>query len=260
MVDKGKRDIAKNVVKLLPVLKEIEKGDGLSQSEIRDRTGYSKSTGHRRVKRASESGFIERETQGYTLTELGEVVVGLCSEYLSELERAYEYEEFLGTIRDSDLSLSDIDGCEVTRSSPTNPVAPFVRLAEVTANSSDVRVVTNAIAPESFDVGRDRVREGSLEVEMVVDGRTVDSIRSSDWFGEELRRDLRTGNFDLWVHEGRVPYQIGLMDGKLCLGAEDENRMPVALLETENEEAVGWAEDVFERYREGSEPLTASDV
>jgi predicted transcriptional regulator len=94
----------------------------------------------------------------------------------------------------------------------------------------------------------------------VVDGRTIESIRGSEWFGEELEKDLRTGNFDLWVHDDPVPHQIGLMDGRLCLGAEDENRMPVAVLETEDEKAVGWARECFRRYRRRSDRLESTDV
>jgi predicted transcriptional regulator len=90
---------------------------------------------------------------------------------------------------------------------------------------------------------------------MVVDRRTVESISDSEWFGEELNKDLCTGNFDLWVHEQPVPYQIGVMDGRLCLGAENDDRMPVAMLETENKEAIEWAERVHSKYKDRSKKL-----
>jgi predicted transcriptional regulator len=95
---------------------------------------------------------------------------------------------------------------------------------------------------------------------MVVDRRTVESIVDSEWFGEELKKDLRTGNFDMWVHEEPVPHQIGVMDERLCLGAEDDDRMPVAVLETDNEEAVRWAKRVFGRYKDRSTRVTHADI
>jgi predicted transcriptional regulator len=130
----------------------------------------------------------------------------------------------------------------------------------VTAEASEVRVLTNSVAPESFKVGREKMRRGEQEVEMVVDGRTMESIRGNDWFGEEARHDLRSGSLRLWVHEEDIPYQMGILDDRLCLGAEDEDRMPVAMLETENEDAVEWGERTFEEYRERSRRLEASDV
>jgi predicted transcriptional regulator len=36
--------------------------------------------------------------------------------------------------------------------------------------------------------------------------------------------------------------------------------MPVAMLETENEDAVEWAERTFEEYRERSRRLEPSDI
>ena len=197
---------------------------------------------------------------GYSLTGLGEAVAERTAEYVSEVRAAEEYEEFLDTLDRTDLRLTDIADAEVTRATHENPVAPLVRLAELTAEASEVRALTNSVAPESFKVGREKMRRGEQEVEMVIDGRTINSVRENDWFGEEARQDVRSGNLRLWVHEEPVPYQVGIMDGRLCLGAEDKDRMPVALLETGNEDAVEWAKRTFEEYRERSRRLEASDV
>lgn len=256
----GKPKRGRDIIKLLPVLTILREQAGLRQSEIRDATDYSKSTTHRRIKKAVEMDLVTKEDGRYRLSELGEEVSEKASGYVSAVDRAYDRREFVKTVSDADLDITEVSDAEVTRASSANPVAPLVRLAEVTVNASEVRVLTNSIAPESFEVGREEIRDGSLEVEMVVDRRTIESIRGSDWFGEELELDLRTGNFDLWVHEEDVPYQIGVMDDKLCLGAEDENRMPIAMLETREENAVEWGERKFESYREDAELLTPSDI
>ncbi|MFP4175335.1 MAG: helix-turn-helix transcriptional regulator [Halobacteriales archaeon] len=256
----GESKRERDIMKLLPVLETLQEESGLRQSEIRDATDYSKSTTHRRLKKATKMGLVTKSDGVYHLSELGELATKKASEYVSAVNRAYDLREFVRTVNDADLDITQVSDAKVTRSSVANPVAPLVRLAEVTVNASEVRVVTNSIAPESFEVGRAEIRDGSLEVEMVVDRRTVESIRGSNWFGEELERDLRTGNFDLWVHEDDVPYQIGVMDDKLCLGAEDENRMPVAMLETGDENAVEWGMQKFESYRDDAERIEPSDV
>jgi predicted transcriptional regulator len=248
-------------VRLSSSLRVLQESDRpLRQSEIRERIGRSKSTAHRRVRRMEEKGLISKEGSGYELTELGEAMAERTTAYVAEVGAAREYEEFLGTVNRTDLPLSSIVDARVTRTSSDNPVAPLIRLAEITSDASEVRVLTNSIAPESFEVGRKMIRDGRQEVEMVVDDRAIRSIQGSEWFGEEVRTDLGTGNLVLWVYKGTVPHQIGVMDGKLCLGAEDEDRMPVAMLETEDEEAVDWAESVFESYRDDAERITASDV
>lgn len=256
-------DDLQEVVKLSPVLRELDSSSQpLQQSEIRRRLDRSKSTTHRRVKRLEEMEFVSKngDGDGYILTDLGEAVAERTAEYVSEVRAAEEYEEFLDKLDGTDLRLTDIADADVTRSTHENPVAPLVRLAELTAEASEVRALTNSVAPESFKVGREKMRRGEQEVEMVIDERTMESVRGSEWFGGEVRQDVRSGNLRLWVHDEHVPYQIGIMDGRLCLGAEDEDRMPIAVLETENDAAVEWAENTFERYRERSRRLEAGDV
>lgn len=255
-----RRSVSK-FVKLSPFLSELrESEEPLRQTELRERIDKSKSTTHRSVRKLEEIGVVRKQGAGYELTEFGVIVAEKTSAYVSEIETAERYGEFLDIVGETDLRLEDIKDAEVTRASRHNPVAPLVRLAEVTVDAEEVRVLTNSIAPESFDIGRKGIRGGEKTVEMVVDRRTIESIRGSEWFGEELEKDLNTGNFDLWVHEEPVPFQIGVMDGRLCLGAEDEDRMPVAMLETENEDAVGWAKEVLERYRNGSDRLEGSEI
>jgi len=256
-----KRDDIQEVVRLSPVLRELDDSDQpLQQSEIRERVRKSKSTTHRRMNKLEGMGFVSKEGDGYSLTDLGETVAERTEEYVSEVRAAHEYEEFLETVNETDLSLSDISDAEVTHASDENPVAPFLRLAEVTKNASEVRVLTNSVAPKGFEAGRERLREGEQGVEMVLDERTLESILESDLLGEGLEEDLGTGNLSIWVHGEPVPYQIGIMDDSLCLGSEDENRMPVAVLETENDAAVEWAERTFEEHRKRSRRLEPDDI
>ena len=255
------RRTASKFIKLSVFLSELRESEKpLRQTELCERTNKSKSTTHRNIRTLEEEGAIRKRGSGYELTKFGSVVAKSTSIYLSEIETAERYREFLEIIADTALRLEDIKEGDVTRTSRNNPVAPLVRLAEVTVNAEEIRVLTNSIAPESFEVGRRGIREGKKTVEMVVDRRTIESIRGSEWFGEELEKDLRTGNFDLWVHNDPVPYQIAVMDGRLCLGAEDEDRMPVAVLETKNEDAVGCARQIFEEFRNRSEKLTPANL
>jgi len=248
-------------VRLYPALGVLEEADEpLRQSEILERLDVSKSTTHRQMNRLNQMDFVVKEDDGYSLTDLGGAVAERTGEYVSEVSTAHEYREFLDTLNGADLSLSEVSDAEVTRATTDSPVAPLVRLAELTADASEVLALTNSVAPESFKVSREKMRDGEQEVDMVIDGRIMESLRSSDWFGEEVRQDLSAGTLRLWVHDEPVPYQIGVMDDRLCLGAEDENRMPVAMLETENESAVEWAQREFKRYRERAERLAASDV
>jgi len=255
-----REDLGK-IHKNLPILTEIRDSDeGLRQTEIGDRLDYPNSTAHRKISWLEDRGVVQKAGSRYELTDLGRFVTDEVEGCVTKVENAAGLREFVDVVSEAELCFGDLEDCEVTRATDGNPVAPLVRLAELTAEASEVCVLTNSIAPESFEIGRERLRNDEQEVEMVMDSRTVDSIRTSDWFGDELERDLETGNLRLWVHDEPVQYQVGIMDSKLCLGAEDDNRMPVAVLETTRDEAVEWAQNEFERHREGAEELTPTDI
>lgn len=254
-------DHLSSISRHLPLLLELQGTDGLRQSELRDRLDQSKSTTHRNVKTLTELDLLERTEEGYRLTPLGEIVTQQVEDCARTVDVAHRYREFLPTVQRSELRLNHLTDSEVTHATDSNPMAPLVRLAEITTQANEVRVLTNSIAPRSFDVGRDGVRKGDKQIRMVVDSRTIDTVQETRWYGEELRKDLETGNLEIWIHEERVPYQIGLFDGeKLCLGAEDEEGRPTAMLETTNHDAIGWAEEAFEVYRSRSEQLLPTEI
>ena len=255
------RGSVSKVIRLSDLLIELYEADGtLRQTDLRKRVDKSKSTVHRGIRELEEMKIAKKDGPGYCLPEFGKVIAERTKEYISEVETADEFHEFLGTVEETDLRLKSISDGTVTRTSRNNPVAPLMRLAEITAGAKEIHVLTNSIAPESFEVGRQGIRVGNKEVEMIVDRRTIESIRGNEWFGEELEKDLRTGNLSLWVHENMVPHQIGVIDGRLCLGAEDDNRMPVAMLETENRGAVRWAEGVIDEYRSRACKFRLEDI
>lgn len=242
-------------------LRKLNEADGpLRQSELCDRLDKSKSTTHRKMKYLEKEGIVEKSDGTYELTDYGEFIAMRTERYLSEMVDIEKYRDFLSTVADTELGLDFISGASVTHSTDGNPMAPLVRLTELTSRSEEILVLTNSIAPESFEIGRQGIREGTKTVKMIIDRRTLDSIRGSDLYGEELRKDLSTGNLSLWIHDEPIEYQIGVMDGVLCLGAEDENRMPVAMLETEDKEAVSWGKRVFKEFKSRSEMLYISDV
>lgn len=254
-------DRLSSISRHLPLLLELRGKDGLRQSEIRDRLDQSKSTTHRNVKALTELDLVTKNESGYNLTELGRTVTREVEDCVSRLDAAYRYSEFLDTIQHSDLDIDDLTDAEVTQATETNPMAPLVRLAEITTTSTRVRVLTNSIAPRSFDVGREGVRSGDKDIQMVLDSRTIDTVQETRWYGEELVEDLETGNLEIHIHEEPAPYQIGVFDAeKLCIGAEDPEGRPKAMLTTTDTDAVSWAERTFKQYKQESEQLLPSDI
>ena len=244
----------------LPLLLELRDSDsGLTQKEIGIQLDHPKSTVHRKIRHLEDMDLVRKSGSGYELTSLGSLVTDELEDCLLTVKTAAEREEFLDIVEDSDLRLEDLRDADVTRATEANPFLPRIRLAEVARDAEEARVLAGRMTPGGFEVGRTGIRDGTMNVELVIDSDVLDSFDVVGWYGEEVKQDLEDDGLEVWVHDD-VRYRLGVLDGKLCLGAEDENGMPNALLETTDDEAVGWAHDVFEEHRQESDRLTVSDV
>lgn len=253
-------DEMEKVHRNLPVLLEVRDSDnGLTQKEIGRRRGHPKSTTHRKINWLEEMDLVTKSGSRYELTDLGRLVTDEVEECHSKVRSAVGFEEFLGVISDSDLTLEDIEGAKVTRVRDENPFEPMTRLAELVEGTEEAYVLAKSMAPRGFAAGRERVRRGDTNLEIVVDSEIPDYVGIADWFGDGIENALGTGRLKIWVHDD-VEYNLAVLDGKLCLGSEDESGVPDALLETADEAAVDWAHEVLERHKESSDRLTTSDI
>jgi len=248
------------VYKNLPVLLEVRDSDGgLTQKEIGRRLDHPKSTTHRKVRWLEEMNLVGKSGSGYELTDLGRFVTDEVENCRSKVERAMEFKEFLNVLTDSDLCVGEIEDATVTRVRDENPFEPMTRLAELVDGTEEGYVLARSMAPRGFAAGRESIRRGDTELEIVVDSDIPGYVDIADWFGEGIEDALETDRLKIWVHDD-IEYNLAVLDGKLCLGSEDENGVPDAILETTDERAVGWARDEIERHKEGSDRLTISEV
>ena len=244
----------------LPVLLEVRDAEeGLTQKEIGRRLGHPKSTTHRKMRWLEEMDLARRSGSGYELTDLGRFVADEVDECRSKVRSAVEFEEFLGVVSESDLSLGDIESAKVTRVRDENPFEPMTRLAELVEGTEEAYVLARSMAPRGFAAGRERVRRGGTKLEIVVDSEIPDYVDIADWFGDGIENALETGRLKIWVHDN-IEYNLAVLDGKLCLGSEDKSGVPDALLETTDDRAVRWAKQELERHKQSSDRLTTSDI
>jgi predicted transcriptional regulator len=243
----------------LPVLLEVRDSGSLTQKEIGRRLGHPKSTTHRKVRWLEDMDLAHRSGSGYELTDLGRFVTEKLEDCHSKVERAVEYEEFLGVVSDTELGLGDIRDAEVTRVCEENPFEPMTRLAELVDGTQEAYVLAKSMAPRGFAAGRESIRRGDTELEIVVDSDIPEYIDVGEWFGDGIENALETGRLNVWIHDD-IEYNLAVLDGKLCLGSEDESGVPDAILEVTDERAVEWAHEQVERHKEDSERLAVSEV
>ena len=254
-----REDLGK-VHKNLPVLTELRDSEGgLTQKEIGRRLDHPKSTTHRKVRWLEEMNLVKKSGSRYELTDLGRIVTDEVEDCCSKVKRAMEVREFLDVLSDSDLCLEEVKEADVTRVRDENPFEPMTRLAELVDGTKEAYVLAKSMAPRGFAAGRESIRRGDTELEIVVDSDIPGYVDIAEWFGDGIENALETGRLKIWVHDD-IEYNFAVLDGKLCLGSEDENGVPDAILETTDRRAVEWAREEMERHKQISDRLTVSDV
>lgn len=240
------------IVKRYPALAALaDAEEPLDRTALGERLDLSKSTVYRIVSTLRERGFVDEGGNGVGLTPLGRTAVRETRAYRDTLEAAEELAPFVDhlPLEERDVALGDLEDARVTRATEKNPMAPLVRLAELTEEVDEINVLTNTVAPQSFDVGRERIIDGELEAHIVLEEDAAETLVDMEWYNESLRDDLARDELTIRVCDRPVPYQLGIMDDTVCLGAERDGGVPLGLLEVDHDEIHGWAVEEFERFR-----------
>lgn len=251
-------DAILEILERYPVLAALDESEEApSRRELVDRLGLSKSSVYRIVTSLEEKGLVEENEDGVVLTPLGRTVVRETAGYREALQTADEVAEFVDVLplEGRDLELDDLDRVRITKATEEQPMAPLLRLAEVTETAEETRVLTNTVAPQSFDVGRQRVLDGEMEAHLVLEETAARTLVEKDWYSESLRQDLEQDELTIRVAEQAIPYQLGIMDDVVCLGADGSGSMPIGLLEAENPALREWAHEEFAAYRDEAAPI-----
>jgi hypothetical protein len=75
-----------------------------------------------------------------------------------------------------------------------------------------------------------------------------------------MREKIQTGRSAVFVARESLPFYLGLADGdRIQVGLADEDGLPRALLETDDDRIRAWAEGVYEDYREPARIKPASE-
>lgn len=229
-----------------------------TRRELQEETGVARSTAARVLDEAEARGWVGSEGSRYRITPMGAVMV---SEFCSHLETT-EGIHHLGKAIDwlpepaHELDYSYFRDADVTTPSESNPTAAFDRGMELIRAADEYRGLTQNSLPEYMKTICDRVRQGHLDFQGVIEARFVDVLRddpdrAAHW------HDVAHG---MWLYDGRIPINMHVVDGTALIWLCDENQhgedvVVKGLLESDHPAVVSWAESLYEEYRAEAEPL-----
>ena len=107
---------------------------------------------------------------------------------------------------------------------------------------------------------RDRVVEEGAHSTVVTTPEVVRTYQSDPAYAPLTEEMAETGRFVLYQYDDPVPCFVGLLDGTVQVGVDDDGE-PKALVEGESAALREWAETTFAEFRRKATPVvTAADT
>ena len=239
------------------VLDALAGGPG-SRRELQEETGVPRSTAARVLDDAEDRGWVDSEGSRYRLTSTGEARVSEFRDYLETTRGMRHLGEAIEWLPEPARSLDyrHLRNATVTTPTGDNPTAQFDRGMELLRDAEEYRGLTQNSLPQYMTELRDRVVQGELDFQGVIEREFVD-VLSDDPERAALWNDIADR---MWLYDGHVPLNMHVVDGTAMIWLCDENHdgedvIVQGLLESGHPAVVSWAESLYEEYRSESEPM-----
>lgn len=228
--------------------------------ELQKELSVSKTTCHRIISTFDDHGLVTRTDSGYALSTYGEVVTEHASHFANEVEMASRLRPL--------FDLFDVSDGSFDTSLFTDPMVDWT--VEDTGTFSIDRGVDRVRDTELLRV-LDWTPVPDLYYEKILgilaeNQARVESIYPESEVADRLERfpDLHDELLDAgarpryWVYEAVPPWGMSIYDDSLVEVRAYEQQSGGYILEavSESEEAVAWALDVFEDYRDRARAVT----
>ncbi|MDX1747785.1 MAG: hypothetical protein R3324_17775, partial [Halobacteriales archaeon] len=137
------------------------------------------------------------------------------------------------------------------------------RVEELLRRADHIRIAADTIAPRSLEEQRDRVVIASgddLLIESVITGDAIDHALAAERFAGFVRDLLESGRAPVYRYDGTIPMVFAIADEIAILAPTDAQKLPGAVIETDDEVIRAWVETKIDEFREQSTELTVEDL
>ncbi len=235
------------------ILEFLSESAPSTERELRDQLSQSRSTISRGVDSLAEAGWVREQSDGLELTPTGALVIDEFLGLAETMSAAEDLSPFLEwfPLSEFDLAVDDLQTGTVTVAVDGDPYAPAREHTSRIRTAERFRALLPSIGQNAISEAHRRILAGDLEVTLIVSPSVETRIRT-DPLAPQFEEMLSTGRLTVLIAES-VPFFLGLADERTTqIGVEDDDGLPRALFETEDETVREWADALFADYRETS--------
>lgn len=227
-----------------------------SKSALADVLKVSRSTVDRAVRELEAEGFVTR-SGGVSLTLQGRLALANYERFAAQLRDLDAAETALHSLPDdARVDRALFRDATVVEAAPVAPQRASEAYRSLVADATRVRGYASALLDGNVETFRERIVEDGADVELVLDPDVLDALVGSH--GGAVAASRNTGRLTMLEASEGLAYSLMLVETPetthACALFYDDSGH-TGLVRNDAQEAVAWAEGVYEDVRAAAEPL-----
>jgi predicted transcriptional regulator len=225
------------------------------QAELSDQCDISRTTVHRAIENMAERGWITRDDGKYHLTFIGQALIDQYNEFETAFKAVNEKRPFFESFKgDIEIPASLLSQFELTETTPEDPHANMTVFSDAATHEIDHFCGVLPIASPAYNQIAREMFENGTEMELIIDQGALTANQSN--YQDKLFEAMNADRFHLYVHPETLNLALATFDHETAMiAAMDEDKRVYAGLDGTTEEIVSWANSLFAKFREESQPL-----
>jgi predicted transcriptional regulator len=246
-----------NRVQLLELLAD----QPYTRPELTEEIGVTRVTVNRMIEAFEERGWIEVPVRDPEITPCGRLVLDHLEPFREAATTARKLRDIQGylPVEAFDFDLRRLADADVSYPSQHDILGPLEESRDIAVGSERLRIVGSV--PDSIHLRSafDRYEEGNgpRSVERVFTAGGFESVRSDPDMSRWLRKIPEFDHIECgyFRYEDDLSYGLAIADGTVVLQLLDDQGFVPAIVTSDDEAVLAWAERTFERYKREAEPL-----
>lgn len=220
--------------------------------DLKDELNVPRTTIQRNVKELEEKEWVRRGDSGYKTTLVGRLILDKFADAVDSVRQVQSVAPFFTWSGElPGLTAETLEGAVVTTPEPHRPHNPLNAIIESLQDANRVRAFLPTLSALFLTQYFNSTEAAETVVELILSKDVTEMMENLD-----TADDIplwKKNNVDCYVYDGNLPVGIFRFNGQLSLTAYDEEGRIRALLESESEPAIDWAENLYDQYRSMAE-------